>query len=321
MLSNRIWLVSTLGNNANTGHASAYPFNWATDAKLTISAAVTAAAAGDTIIVDTGTYTEKVDFAGKSLNLIGMDKANTIITHTLDDKVILLASGSTVKNLTAKNNYALPNTSENTCAIYANSMSNIVIENCYIVGNSDAVYITSCQNVVIRDCFLTSNYDIFQLFSSKGVFISNCSMVLDTPQDVTQRLSGIVVGNGGQYVVEKCHILITRSDTTTQKNTAFTVTNASSNHYFSLIIKDTICRQYTGANCTVLNAMLNVAETTNGGKILLVNCIFDGLAAAGTYWDIYNPYNSKILIDNCIIDESKISGDYTSSRNRITLKA
>ena len=45
-----LWHVAKGGNDANSGHATAYPVNLANDAKLTVSATI-AAAAGDTILV------------------------------------------------------------------------------------------------------------------------------------------------------------------------------------------------------------------------------------------------------------------------------
>jgi len=72
-----VWHVAKTGNDANGGHAGQYPVNLANDAKLTIGAAITAAAAGDCVVVWPGTYAENV-VVSKSLTLLGFGVGKSI---------------------------------------------------------------------------------------------------------------------------------------------------------------------------------------------------------------------------------------------------
>jgi len=76
-----ILYVGKHGNDANDGMT---PNN----AKLTIQAAVTAAAAGDTIWVYPGTYTETITHAANNVTVIGVGKPNTCIITQADANVI-----------------------------------------------------------------------------------------------------------------------------------------------------------------------------------------------------------------------------------------
>jgi len=80
-----ILYVGKHGNDANDGLV------WE-NAFLTINAAVTAAAAGDTIQVDPGTYTETITHAANNLTVIARGKPNTCIITQADANVINLAT-------------------------------------------------------------------------------------------------------------------------------------------------------------------------------------------------------------------------------------
>ena len=72
--SSHVWHVAKTGSDSNSGHAGQYPISLANDAKVTIAAAVSAAASGDTIIIWPGDYAENVNFGGKALNLVGASR-------------------------------------------------------------------------------------------------------------------------------------------------------------------------------------------------------------------------------------------------------
>lgn len=76
-----ILYVGKYGNDANDGKTPS-------KAKLTIQAAVTAAAAGDTIAVYPGTYTETITHAANNLTIIGIGKPNTCIITQADANVV-----------------------------------------------------------------------------------------------------------------------------------------------------------------------------------------------------------------------------------------
>ena len=98
--SSRVWHVAKSGNNSNSGHAAQYPVNLANDAKLTIGAAISAASAGDTIIVWPGTYAENV-VVNKQLQIIGTSRSGSIIQVSSGHALYVSADGCTIKSIKA----------------------------------------------------------------------------------------------------------------------------------------------------------------------------------------------------------------------------
>ena len=75
------WYVTKNGNDGNTGQDVNF-------AKLTIQAAVTAAAAGDAILVYPGTYTETITHAANNITLRGQGKPGTCVITQADANVV-----------------------------------------------------------------------------------------------------------------------------------------------------------------------------------------------------------------------------------------
>ena len=101
MDSSHIWHVAKSGSDSNGGHAGQYPVALASDAKLTIGSAVSAAAAGDTIIVWPGDYVETVDFSGKALTLTGAHRNKSRVIPTTGSGIIA-ADNSVVRNISVE---------------------------------------------------------------------------------------------------------------------------------------------------------------------------------------------------------------------------
>jgi len=81
LANDNVLYVGKHGNDANDGATIGRAF-------LTINAAVTAAAAGDTIQVDPGTYTETVTHAANNVTVIARGKPNSCIITQADANVI-----------------------------------------------------------------------------------------------------------------------------------------------------------------------------------------------------------------------------------------
>ena len=150
--SAHVWHVAKTGSDSNSGHAAQYPVNLANDAKLTIAAAITAASAGDTIIIHPGTYAETVS-VGKALNLIGthptLCKANSF-TFTSG------ASGSY--------GYQLSVDGIGSSAIQLQGSDDVTLERCRaITTNIDGFYLTAYpERVRLIECYGKSGYDGIQ---------------------------------------------------------------------------------------------------------------------------------------------------------------
>lgn len=142
-LITHVWHVAKTGNDSNGGHHF-------TDAKLTITAAVTAAASGDTILIWPGDYVEAVNASAKSLQIIGQDRGTTRL---------IPASGTplTMGNKSVAANLSLIGPS--TYGLLIASVSDITVRNCYASGTADGVYVVGCVNLCLIDCHFTSPWD------------------------------------------------------------------------------------------------------------------------------------------------------------------
>lgn len=201
--SNRIWHVAKTGSDSNGGHAQQYPVNLAADAKLTIGAAVSAAAAGDTIIIWPGDYAENVDAGGKALTFIGAHRNKSKIAVTSGDALVI-ANDSVIKNL------ALDSSAWNGQGLDCTSKTNIVIDDCDISGHQDGALFNNAQHIFLRNSRFRSDYDGCNMTGAVGIAAENCIFqtlgTYGTGSDVRAVL-GV-----GQSVFLNCVFLAERND-------------------------------------------------------------------------------------------------------------
>lgn len=145
--SNYVWHVTKDGSDADDGHTYG-------TAKVTVQAAVNAAAGGDTIVIWPGDYAEAVDASGKALQFIGIDRHTSCITGVSGEKSLKLGNGSTVESMTVSSPATL-----NSYGLYALFKENIVVRNCDIYGYEDGLYINSCKNILTEGCLIEGDYD------------------------------------------------------------------------------------------------------------------------------------------------------------------
>lgn len=144
-------VTSNIGNDANPGTAAA-PF-------ATITKAVTVATAGDHIIIDAGTYAERVT-VNKSLTIQGVDSATVIldqgdanynITTADNNGFTVTADDITITNFKIRNYvFAITNTAP---------VSNLVINKCTLIDNNSAGFYSgaSLNGFTISNCIIRSN--------------------------------------------------------------------------------------------------------------------------------------------------------------------
>jgi len=101
----KTWIVAKDGNDGNAGHPTAYPIVTAGNAKLTIGAAITAAAAGDTILIFPGTYNEVVSVNKVGLTIEGLNKESVYITASTARTFSVIANGCIIRRIKCYNTW------------------------------------------------------------------------------------------------------------------------------------------------------------------------------------------------------------------------
>lgn len=117
----------------------------------TIAAAITAASAGDIILLDAETWGNAI--ITKAVTLMGLDPVNTILTTTGTKTINVGANGVTLRNLTVANT----GTSAHSCIESVND--NLTIQNCIInkvagsgSGESRGIYNSGGDDWLIDNC-------------------------------------------------------------------------------------------------------------------------------------------------------------------------
>jgi hypothetical protein len=165
--SSHIWHVAKSGNDSNGGHAGQYPVNLANDAKLTIGAAVSAAADGDTIVIWPGDYAENVSFGTKALALVGTNRNKSRIIPTTGTGVVL-ADNSALHNLSVEAIAASAKAAD------ISNKTNIVIEDSDLYGAYDGLYAYGAKSVFLRCSCIRGKYDGCNMGSGEGVVAESC---------------------------------------------------------------------------------------------------------------------------------------------------
>ena len=148
------YYVATTGNNANSGTTVGLP-------KLTIQAAITAAANGDMIHIADGTYNEDITIT-KSLTIVGASQAGTIIRGVSNANTILVGSNNvTLTTLTVTRNYGATLTDWNNSPInqginVGQFTTGTVLDNLLIKYNRNGIYSNNAP-VTVQNSTITDN--------------------------------------------------------------------------------------------------------------------------------------------------------------------
>jgi len=172
--SGPIWYVSTTGSDSYNGSVT-YPFR-------TITKAISRAAAGDTIYIAAGTYSETITIDKDNITIIGADSATTIIDPPGD------STNTSLYGIyaDAKTNLHISNLRITDCyyGIYFNNVDTSVINNVWVewcgkTGGSGAgiTLINGSDSNIIQNCYVYKN--IYGLFinnnSNKNTITNNLS--------------------------------------------------------------------------------------------------------------------------------------------------
>ena len=172
--SGPIWYVSTTGSDSYNGSVT-YPFR-------TITKAISRAAAGDTIYIAAGTYSETITIDKDNITIIGADSATTIIDPPGD------STNTSLYGIyaDAKTNLYISNLRVTDCyyGIYFSNVDTSVINNVWVewcgkTGGSGAgiTLINGSDSNIIQNCYVYKN--IYGLFinnnSNKNTITNNLS--------------------------------------------------------------------------------------------------------------------------------------------------
>ncbi|MBN2020057.1 MAG: hypothetical protein JW749_07525 [Sedimentisphaerales bacterium] len=282
--SNRVWHVAKSGNDGNSGHAGQYPVNLTSDAKLTISAAVSAAADGDTIIIWPGDYAEAVNASSKALRMIGMHRGQTRIVPS-SGTPLQIGNDSYVANLSAV-------ASSGTIGINIPNKTNITIENCYGYGPTDGLYISASTlnnyNIRLINCTFESPWDGANMNGATGVFLERCMFKCTGGSQVSHALQ--LPGSG---VYHNC-IFWTKSSTASS-NPLGGIELGSAAEIRAIFES---CYIYAEANASRTGDVFGVKVNHSASAATLNNCniLTIGPGASGGPKDLYQT-NGQIIVN------------------------
>ena len=312
MDSIHVWHVAKTGSDGNGGHAQQYPIDLSADAKLTIPAAVTAASAGDKIIVWPGTYDSTstastwIDLSSKeNITIEGMGWETIIEQEWKQSFCIIPGNGTVIKNIQLYNS-DVPEQSGDSIAISGSNASNITVENCLIKASTGiSGYYGS---YTVRDCvFVCSEYGMnlglggsiySNIVERCKIYCSGWTFCLSAPIWAS---SPIIVKDSNLYV-----------DVTTPS------LEGNPNYPIGGCFRSTAILQ----NCNIETSSDNDSYeigiyTYTDGQIKLDNCVIKTNGDTACY-DLKQSSTGSIMVSNCDYDTSKVSGTVTDKLNTIT---
>lgn len=254
--SSHIWHVAKSGSDSNGGHAGQYPVNLANDAKLTIGSAVSAASAGDTIIVWPGDYAENVDFSGKALTLIGANRNKSRVIPTSGSGIVA-ADNSVLRNMAFEAVAILAK------AVDVSSKTNIVIENCDLYGGYCGLYGYDAESIFVRGSRIRGKYDGCNFTDAESLVVEGCIFLAYGTYSSSVDCRALLGGGKGMYT--NCVFTAQRSDTTTKANGAIHCTSNSRVVFKNCLIESSAGSGHTGPAYGIL-------VSGSGAAAVVENC-------------------------------------------------
>lgn len=301
------WLVSTTsGNDTNAGKATTYPYTLTGVADATISASITAASAGDTIIVFPGTYDENVAIS-KTLNIYFVnatitrdaDDTSAAVSCTADDCYVQGLRVTSVQNGTGEHALTITgsrNTFEN---VYITLSGTGSLTTQHGINISTGTHNTLNKAHVVFGGTRTS--------LQFGLFMSSSYNTI-TNSYLSSTSTSVVSAQGALY--------------STFRNCVFeNKANTNAVQYCATFITGTIldgCKflsNSTGSGNTGVNARYGLSDSGNN---IVSNCVFNiqtGTDDAGVAACIYGGGLNSVFINNTAYALSASAAEYTFYMN------
>lgn len=282
--SSRVWHVAKTGSDSNSGHAGQYPVNLASDAKLTIGAAVSAAADGDTIIIWPGDYAEAVNASSKSLRITGMHKAKTRIVPA-SGTPLSVGNDSWVANLSL-----IGPSSGGNIGLSIPNKSNVTIENCYAYGPTDGLYISAGSHLRFIRCHFSSVWDGANMGPCSNAYVEGC--LFETTGGANNSHALQLPGSG---IYRDC--IFSASSSTSSSNPLGAVELGSAGTILA-VFKN--CCFLTSASSGRTGDVYGLKTNQANSAAVLNGCLLNtvGPGASGGPKDLYNVLGS-IIVNGC----------------------
>ena len=287
--SSRVWHVAKTGNDSNSGHAGQYPVNLANDAKLTIGAAISVAANGDTIIIWPGVYAENVNLGGKALTLTGTHR-NQCLINPATGVGLIIGSGCKVENLSVE----ATELGTNACALgVAYQSQGVTIRNMRITGAYDGIYCPNCSDIFVENCHVIGLDDAINLQNTFGVIARNC--VFETTGQYSTAVEAHCVFYAESAIFDNCIMKAARSDSSTAGLMCFLMNSTSA----LVVCNNCIFQTIAGSNSTGDLASIKIGN----GKLVLKECVFQ-TSKAGAQNSEYGPFDiwnvsGSVIVNGC----------------------
>ncbi len=280
--SSHVWHVAKTGNDGNGGHAQQYPVAFAADAKLTVAAAITAAAAGDTIIVWPGTYSENVNVS-KSLNLIGTHPSLCKV-----DDIIISANNCYLEYITVE-------ATSGPDAFTINGADDVTLYRCRMIttGIDGLIFGSGSERIRIIECYIKSGYDGLQLNNAKDVLIERCVLESTGANGSAVKARALSTQAGCENIIVRDSILIA----TTTQGVPVHVANCEDNNisFYNCTFYGTASVRTGEKEVVGLNAKAASGHKVN---VLLVNCVFNITKGSPNYM-ILADNGGTVMAINC----------------------
>lgn len=272
-----IWHVAKTGSDSNAGHSFE-------KAKLTIGATVTAAAAGDTIIIWPGTYAENVDASSKSLTFKGIDRNSSKIVPATGT-ALKLNSNSVANGL----NLEALEISALAIALDIYGKSNINIENCIVYGAFDGVHCGGTSNISIKNSSIKGKYDGININNAVNIIAVNSIFETDGTYGTTNPCRSIY-GNG-IMTMDSCLVRAVRSDITTGQELGGIYLAGGAGQ---ICISNSIVN-VNGSNMGGSSKAFGIRTNNASAIIKIMNCNIKAVADAQTVYDLENTAGEIVI--------------------------
>ena len=210
--------TTAIGNDANAGTSASAP-------KLTLDAAFTAAAAGDIIYVDKGTFTGTGNRAltlSKAITIIGAGTGNTIFTSHSDHRFATISANNvSIQNLQLFD-FFLSGTGGNGQALLVNSnitgfkLTNVVMKKNYgASSNGESIFLSSGSSSTFDGLFFSCSG--FNGQSGGAIKVNSCNLIVKNSAFSQSRDAD---GKGGAIEISGTTSVVTVDNTSFDGNSA-----------------------------------------------------------------------------------------------------